>query len=130
MSAGAILLAAALALAAPTLAERAPAGEAAGAASPAETVVRALARSGEHGTPVAAIRAAALEETPGGAGPFTLFAPTDAACARLPEATVDGQLKPETRQRPPPSSPLSAWAGSRFPQPSWSARLRGAAGHS
>ena len=47
----------------------------------------------------AALNAAGLVETLQGAGPFTVFAPTDAAFAKLPEGTVADLLKPENKQK-------------------------------
>lgn len=51
--------------------------------------------SKDHTTLVAAVKAAGLVETLKGPGPFTVFAPTNAAFAALPKGTVDGLLKPE-----------------------------------
>ena len=48
-------------------------------------------------TLVAAVKAAGLVETLQGAGPFTVFAPTNDAFAKLPEGTVEGLLKPEMK---------------------------------
>jgi uncharacterized surface protein with fasciclin (FAS1) repeats len=53
--------------------------------------------SADHTTLVAAVKAAGLVETLKGAGPFTIFAPTNAAFAALPAGTVDGLLKPEKK---------------------------------
>ena len=50
-------------------------------------------------TAVAAVKAAGLVETLKGAGPFTVFAPTDAAFAKLPEGTVATLLKPENKDK-------------------------------
>lgn len=50
--------------------------------------------SKEHTTLVAAVKAAGLVDTLKGAGPFTVFAPTDAAFAKLPAGTVEGLLEP------------------------------------
>ena len=47
---------------------------------------------------MAALTAASLVETLSGAGPFTVFAPTDDAFAKLPAGTVEGLLKPENKQ--------------------------------
>ena len=52
--------------------------------------------SKDHTTLVAAVKAAGLVETLKGPGPFTVFAPTNAAFAALPAGTVDTLLKPET----------------------------------
>lgn len=53
--------------------------------------------SPDHTTLVAALTAAGLVETLKGAGPFTVFAPTNAAFAALPAGTVEGLLKPEKK---------------------------------
>ncbi len=53
--------------------------------------------SPDHTTLVAAVTAAGLVETLKGAGPFTVFAPTNAAFTALPAGTVDGLLKPESK---------------------------------
>jgi len=53
--------------------------------------------SPDHTTLVAAVTAAGLVETLKGAGPFTIFAPTNAAFSALPAGTVDGLLKPEKK---------------------------------
>ena len=54
--------------------------------------------SADHTTLVAAVKAAGLVETLKGAGPFTIFAPTNAAFNALPAGTVDGLLKPEKKE--------------------------------
>jgi uncharacterized surface protein with fasciclin (FAS1) repeats len=53
--------------------------------------------SADHTTLVAAVKAAGLVDTLKGAGPFTVFAPTNEAFAKLPEGTVDTLLKPENK---------------------------------
>lgn len=53
--------------------------------------------SQDHTTLVAAVKAAGLVDTLKGAGPFTVFAPTNAAFEKLPAGTVDGLLKPEAK---------------------------------
>lgn len=53
--------------------------------------------SADHTTLVAAVKAAGLVETLKGPGPFTIFAPTNAAFNALPAGTVDGLLKPEKK---------------------------------
>ena len=53
--------------------------------------------SKDHTTLVAAVKAAGLVETLKGPGPFTVFAPTNAAFAALPAGTVDTLLKPENK---------------------------------
>ncbi len=63
----------------------------------AKDVVDIAIGSVDHTTLVAAVTAAGLVETLKGAGPFTIFAPTNAAFAALPAGTVDGLLKPESK---------------------------------
>src|ERR1044071_5795099 len=55
--------------------------------------------SKDHTTLVAAVKAAGLVETLKGAGPFTVFAPTNAAFDKLPAGTVDTLLKPENKEK-------------------------------
>jgi len=55
--------------------------------------------SKDHTTLVAAVKAAGLVETLKGAGPFTVFAPTNAAFEKLPAGTVDTLLKPENKDK-------------------------------
>lgn len=64
--------------------------------SPA-TVVDIAVGSADHTTLVAAVKAAELVETLSGAGPFTVFAPTNAAFEKLPKETVEGLLTPEKK---------------------------------
>ena len=61
------------------------------------TVVETAASSPQHETLVAAVKAADLASTLSGDGPFTVFAPTDAAFAALPDGTVETLLKPENK---------------------------------
>jgi uncharacterized surface protein with fasciclin (FAS1) repeats len=56
-------------------------------------IVDTAAKAGSFSTLVAAVQAAGLVDTLKGAGPFTVFAPTDEAFAKLPEGTVEGLLK-------------------------------------
>lgn len=64
------------------------------AAKPApNTIVDVAANAGNFKTLVAAVKAAGLAETLAGTGPFTVFAPTDEAFAKLPAGTVDALLK-------------------------------------
>ncbi|MDF8334232.1 fasciclin domain-containing protein [Novosphingobium cyanobacteriorum] len=62
-----------------------------------KTIVEAAVASPDHTTLVAAVKAAGLVDTLNGAGPFTVFAPTNAAFAKLPAGTVDTLLKPENK---------------------------------
>ena len=58
-------------------------------------IIENAVNSRDHTTLVAAVKAAGLVGTLSGPGPFTVFAPTDAAFAKLPAGTVDTLLKPE-----------------------------------
>jgi uncharacterized surface protein with fasciclin (FAS1) repeats len=60
-------------------------------------VVDIAVGSADHTTLVAAVKAADLVATLKSEGPFTVFAPTNAAFAKLPEGTVEGLLKPENK---------------------------------
>lgn len=60
-------------------------------------IVETAVAAGDFKTLVAAVKAADLAETLSGEGPFTVFAPTDAAFAKLPEGTLDSLLKPENK---------------------------------
>jgi uncharacterized surface protein with fasciclin (FAS1) repeats len=64
---------------------------------PTKTIVENASASNEHTTLVAAVKAAGLVETLSGPGPFTVFAPTDAAFGKLPAGTVDTLVKPENK---------------------------------
>lgn len=65
----------------------------------APTVVGLAVGSADHTTLVAAVKAAGLVETLSGSGPFTVFAPTNAAFAKLPVGTVEELLKPENKEK-------------------------------
>ncbi|HEX8261671.1 MAG TPA: fasciclin domain-containing protein [Allosphingosinicella sp.] len=92
------IAAALLALAAPAAFAASKAPMVGGAAMyPSRTIVENAARSKAHTTLVAAVKAAGLVDTLSGAGPFTVFAPTNAAFARLPAGTVDTLLRPENK---------------------------------
>ena len=64
---------------------------------PTKDIIDNAVNSADHTTLVAAVKAADLVTTLKGAGPFTLFAPTNAAFAKLPAGTVEGLLKPESK---------------------------------
>jgi uncharacterized surface protein with fasciclin (FAS1) repeats len=64
---------------------------------PSKNIVQNAVNSKDHTTLVAAVKAAGLVGTLEGAGPFTVFAPTNAAFAKLPAGTVDTLLKPENK---------------------------------
>jgi uncharacterized surface protein with fasciclin (FAS1) repeats len=63
------------------------------------TIVDVAVSAGSFNTLVAAVKAAGLADTLSGKGPFTVFAPTDAAFAKLPAGTVDTLLKPENKEK-------------------------------
>ncbi|WP_028029343.1 fasciclin domain-containing protein [Gemmobacter nectariphilus] len=62
-------------------------------------IVDTAVSAGSFTTLVAAVQAAGLVDTLKGAGPFTVFAPTDEAFAKLPAGTVDDLLKPENKAK-------------------------------
>ena len=64
---------------------------------PTKTIVDNAVNSKDHTTLVAAVQAAGLVDTLKGPGPFTVFAPTNAAFAKLPAGTVDTLVKPENK---------------------------------
>ncbi|MEM1072421.1 MAG: fasciclin domain-containing protein [Planctomycetota bacterium] len=67
------------------------------AAEPTKNIVETAVEAGSFDTLIAAAQAAGLAETLSEGGPFTVFAPTDAAFAALPAGTVDDLLKPENK---------------------------------
>lgn len=64
---------------------------------PSKNIIQNAVNSADHKTLVAAVQAAGLVETLSGPGPFTVFAPTDAAFAKLPAGTVETLVKPENK---------------------------------
>jgi len=64
---------------------------------PSKNIIENAINSKDHTTLVAAVKAAGLVETLQGSGPFTVFAPTNAAFNMLPAGTVDNLLKPENK---------------------------------
>lgn len=64
-----------------------------------KTVVEAAAANKDFSTLVAAVKVAGLAETLSGTGPFTVFAPTNEAFAKLPKGTVDTLLLPENKKK-------------------------------
>ena len=67
--------------------------------APSKDIVDTAVAAGQFETLAAALGAAGLVDTLKGDGPFTVFAPTDAAFAKLPEGTVESLLKPENRDQ-------------------------------
>src|SRR6188768_1042830 len=66
---------------------------------PSKNIVENAVNSKDHTTLVAAVKAAGLVETLQTAGPFTVFAPTNAAFGMLPAGTVETLLKPENKSK-------------------------------
>ena len=66
---------------------------------PSKNIVENAVNSSDHTTLVAAVQAAGLAETLSGTGPFTVFAPTNAAFNKLPAGTVDNLVKPENKEQ-------------------------------
>jgi len=71
----------------------------AASASSNDDIVAVASEAGSFTTLVAAIKAAGLVETLQGTGPFTVFAPTDEAFAKLPKGTLEDLLKPENKAK-------------------------------
>src|SRR5437764_9730632 len=65
---------------------------------PTKNIIENAVNSKDHTTLVAAVKAAGLAETLSGAGPFTVFAPTNSAFSMLPKGTVETLLKAENKQ--------------------------------
>jgi uncharacterized surface protein with fasciclin (FAS1) repeats len=65
---------------------------------PTKDIIDNAVNSADHTTLVAAVKAAGLVDTLKGPGPFTVFAPTNEAFAKLPAGTVDSLLKPENKE--------------------------------
>jgi uncharacterized surface protein with fasciclin (FAS1) repeats len=63
-----------------------------------KNIVETVSGSKDHSTLLTAVKAADLVETLQGAGPFTLFAPTNAAFGKLPPGTVESLIKPENKE--------------------------------
>jgi len=66
---------------------------------PSKNIIQNAVNSKDHTTLVAAVKAAGLVETLQGPGPFTVFAPTNAAFTKLPAGTVDSLLKPQMKEK-------------------------------
>jgi uncharacterized surface protein with fasciclin (FAS1) repeats len=65
---------------------------------PSKNIIQNAVNSKDHTTLVAAVKAAGLVETLQGPGPFTVFAPTNAAFGKLPAGTVENLVKPENKK--------------------------------
>jgi uncharacterized surface protein with fasciclin (FAS1) repeats len=66
---------------------------------PSKNIIQNAMNSKDHTTLVAAVKAAGLVETLQGPGPFTVFAPSNAAFQKLPAGTVDSLLKPQMKEK-------------------------------
>ncbi len=88
-------------LATPTLAEMKEKTVTVGGAPmyPSKNIIQNAVNSKDHTTLVAAVKAAGLVDTLQGPGPFTVFAPTNDAFAKLPAGTVDTLLKPNMKEK-------------------------------
>jgi uncharacterized surface protein with fasciclin (FAS1) repeats len=76
-----------------------PGSRAADTMSAGKDIVDTAVAAGSFNTLAAALKAAGLVDALKGAGPFTVFAPTDAAFAKLPAGTLDDLLKPENKEK-------------------------------
>lgn len=76
-----------------------PAAFAGGKSQPKQNIVETAVAAGSFKTLVAAVQAAGLADTLSAPGPYTVFAPTDEAFAKLPAGTVESLLKPENREK-------------------------------
>ena len=76
-----------------------PASVPAAAKSADKDIVDTAVAAGKFNTLAAALKAAGLVDTLKGSGPFTVFAPTDEAFAKLPAGTVEDLLKPENKEK-------------------------------
>jgi len=94
-----LVLALALGLTTPLAFAGQPEGDRAGPTRAQGDIVDTAVAAGQFKTLAAALGAAGLIDTLKGKGPFTVFAPTDAAFAALPAGTVDNLLKPENKDK-------------------------------
>jgi uncharacterized surface protein with fasciclin (FAS1) repeats len=94
-----VLFAAALALSAMAASNQKDPMVGGAAMYPTKNIVENAVNSKDHTTLVAAVKAAGLVDTLEGPGPFTVFAPTNEAFAKLPSGTVDTLLKPENKEQ-------------------------------
>ncbi len=92
---GSLILALALVAPVPTFAQKDTVMVGGQAMYPTKDIIDNAVNSADHTTLVAAVKAAGLVDTLKGPGPFTVFAPTNEAFAKLPAGTVDNLLKPE-----------------------------------
>src|SRR5436305_941734 len=87
---------------------------------PSKNIIQNAVNSKDHTTLVAAVKAAGLVETLEGKGPFTVFAPTNAAFGKLPAGTVDTLVKPESKATLTVSEQqAAATTAAKTIQPAW-----------
>ncbi len=91
------LVAGAASIVAPAIAQEKTVMVGGAAMFPSKNIIENAVNSKDHTTLVAAVKAAGLVDTLSGKGPFTVFAPTNAAFAKLPAGTVDNLVKPENK---------------------------------
>ena len=94
-----LLFAAAILVAGTSMAQEATVMVGGAAMYPSKNIIENAVNSKDHTTLVAAVKAAGLVETLEGDGPFTVFAPTNEAFAKLPAGTVDNLLRPENKAK-------------------------------
>ena len=94
---------------------------------PSRNIIENAMNSKDHTTLVAAVKAGGLVDTLEGAGPFTVFAPTNEAFAALPAGTVDSLLKPENKAQLDKVLTYHVVAG-RFDAPTLERRIKAGAG--
>ena len=93
------LVAGAASIVAPAIAQEKTVMVGGAAMYPSKNIIQNAVNSKDHTTLVAAVKAAGLVDTLSGKGPFTVFAPTNAAFAKLPAGTVDNLVKPENKDK-------------------------------
>ena len=91
------LVAGAASIVAPAIAQEKTVMVGGAAMYPSKNIIQNAVNSKDHTTLVAAVKAAGLVDTLSGKGPVTVFAPTNAAFAKLPAGTVDNLVKPENK---------------------------------
>lgn len=92
---------------------------------PSKNIVENAVNSKDHTTLVAAVKAAGLVETLSSKGPFTVFAPTNAAFDKLPEGTVETLVKPENKTQLTTVLTYHVLAGKYSAQQLWDAVKKG-----
>ena len=98
-AAGAIALGVGLGLTVAAYADHHESGHSSGSAQAPKDIVETATAAGQFKTLTAALQAAGLVETLKGKGPFTVFAPNDAAFAKLPDGTLQELLEPENKEK-------------------------------